>query len=202
MSFFPDFDSFGLDIYFLMSCYLMLGSGERFVDSPQYVNEVTSRGITNRNDLKYMFPGLVKSGGNNLVTQLISQCKGNVDGVPTSGNYSGKSLRSGGLQEVVVRTGGNKAAGVFRGGWWLNEYEHTHNEYMSGCYPLLTISGLAIRGFPKGTENCNVPKCDVILLSMSIDESITFMNFIKELYKSQRTMFAEYKLEIWPGFST
>ena len=46
---------------------------------------------------------------------------------------------------------GNKPAGIFRGGWWNFEYEHTYNEYMSGCLDLLDTAGKAIAGFPKQT---------------------------------------------------
>ena len=198
MDFFADRDNFNTDIYFLFALFwiagshlvvkttnlliLTSGSGANSRSDPKYKDVLKSRNVTGVND-GIMFPALVVGNAAAVVTSAIKECIGKVPFVEDSGNYTARSLRSGGLQEIVSR-GGDKFSGIFRGGWWNFEYEHTFSEYISGCFELSTKAGLLLSGYQKGVTKAPTPNLSLILNRLSEADQRMLLSFIGELFRS------------------
>jgi hypothetical protein len=191
MNFYPEYTTFLLDFYFLMSLYyIAAGGGSQFVGTEAYLKELISKRNISAEDTDkvfLLFPELVCDAGGTILRAMQECSRNEVDAMPPNQLICAKSLRFGGLQEVMKRTHGYRTAGIFRGGWWNFEYEHTYQEYMSGCFELLMIAGKAISGYPHAELNPNVhpPTLDVIFDSMPDAASkMKLESFIKELYVS------------------
>ena len=96
--------------------YFLTGAGVKHTSNAFYAPDLSIQRNMRPEEACFIFPLLLKDAANK-VTSYIKYCKGKVDSVPESGNYTGRSLRRGGLQEILIRVG-SKAAGIFRGGWW------------------------------------------------------------------------------------
>jgi len=117
MSWYHDYDCMLLDFYFLQDAYFIVGAGSRHTADPSYVDEMPKRGVNPENAM-LIIPRLVKDAARKVTASLVD-AKGNVAGVPANCNITSRSLRYGGLHEILLRTkNGNKASGIFRGGWW------------------------------------------------------------------------------------
>ena len=183
MNFFPDREKAFLDIYFMFALFWISGSDAQCKSNPKYLEKIKEREIQDPENAAMMFPGLVIPNAAALITEALKECKGKVHLIPADDKITAKSLRCGGLQEVYSRSG-DKFCGVFRGGWWTSEYEHTFSEYMSGCFELLTRAGLLISGHPKGSFSAATPNLSCIIYTWN-NERIKLLNsFIQELFLS------------------
>jgi hypothetical protein len=176
MNFFSDAKTWKLDISFLFFIYLFSGGGIRHTHAPNYAAELLEERDMTPEAASLIFPWLVKDAATKISNSIKDYCKGNCDLVPKTGNFTGKSLRRGGLQEIFIRTG-SKVAGVFRGGWWNFELEQTYTEYLSGCYELLTIGGLALSGWNSGVKSVYLPSCDPIMENLN-EQDLTMFEFL------------------------
>lgn len=115
MNFYPDYDNYSLDFYFLMYLYIVVtGAGQRFTFTNGYWDHIAKSRELSLHDAKMvtlMFPEL-SFNAQMIINKSVSDCKGKVESLPGSANITGKSARYGGLQEIVLRTDGNKAAGA------------------------------------------------------------------------------------------
>jgi len=196
MNAYPDMETFTLDFYFLSALYFILGAGCEYMTQPFYEDELINNRKMKTEDIHkcaFMFPGLVKNA-TKCIGDIISKCKGSVHGIHKSGTFTPKSLRMGALQEVIIRCG-HRAAAIFRGGWWNLEYEQTFYEYMSGCFELLRIAGLAISGYPKHVKHVFTPTCEAILRHLDANEQQKLTNFVFELFQTKSDILQIHDLQ-------
>ena len=190
VNFFPDKFDYRLDVFFLLSLYFINGGGKHVLKSPLYVKEMANR---KANDAKLIFPE-VAVNATAAIADAVAFCKGKVALLPSNGKFTGKSLRCGGLQEVIIRTG-NKAAGIFRGGWWNFELEQTYQSYMSECYDLSTVAGLALSGHSANVKSVTPPRLGVIEEQFPAVDMTGLRNFFVELFRSHHEDLMECGLD-------
>jgi hypothetical protein len=115
MNFYPDYNNFRSDCYFIMCIYCIVGGGERHTVTGEFREEMALRG---NYDSSLLYPSLATKSSTKT-SSYIATCVGIVDGLPVDDkvNISSRSLRYGSLQECCINNTCGREAAIFRGVW-------------------------------------------------------------------------------------
>lgn len=184
MNFFPDAERYEIDFYHSMACYWVVGAGSMHVSSA-----TTATGI-----IMPIFPFLADGSAASKLTDYLQKLAVLTDNqIPAK--VTATSLRVGGVQEVVNRTG-DIVAGTIRGGWggFLASVA-TIMEYYQQTHTVLSKGGRALAGWPDPNKHVHPPSCDPIFKDLTThDQRTVFNNFLSKLFASSDVNIVSSKL--------
>jgi hypothetical protein len=177
MNFWPDFQYFELDFYFQLFLYLSTGGGIARIKNP--INAV------------WIFPDLaaLTGGASSTITKWL------VDIIRTFqsfGEYTGKSLRIGSVNEIIEHPMCELIHGILRGGWQFSGYCNIF-EYIVKSLRSMSIAGRALAGWPNSRCKVFLPRCS-FLDALNV---VQVNNLMTHLFHGQ-VMGMEVDGPLWP----